>query len=218
MRDFKFDSDVLFHFSQSDPYHNIEGFEDIWNQLNNYKIQLNFPAVHNDVGSFISFLTTLYKPKIIFEMGSGYGQSAFWYLLKSSESIKEIILTEKRTDLEEVFYTLPWPKHWTQKMKYHQGDAFDRLKECGEIHMALIDGVKGDYLRFLKELYPKLCSGGIVLIDNSYWRGSFLDDEIVKKKSSAKKIRELHEYIKHSNDWSASFIPFKDGLTILTKV
>ena len=111
-----------------------------------------------------------------------------------------------------------WPARWQDKMEYHQGDAFDTLSEIGNIDLALIDGVKGDYLKFLLALKNHTQSGALVLIDNSYWRGSFLDDEVVAIKKSPQKIKELHEYIAHSSEWESLFIPFVDGLSILRKI
>jgi predicted O-methyltransferase YrrM len=62
-----------------------------------------------------------------------------------------------------------------------------------------------------------MSEGSVVLIDNSYWRGSFLDKDLVEKKLSAKKIKELHEFIQQSSSWSGVFIPYIDGLTLLKR-
>lgn len=218
MRNYKFDSDELFKFSCSLPYNNIrEDLLALFNSLNCLKEKYNFPAINNDIGSFISVSLKLWKPKIIFEMGSGYGHSSFWYLLNHNDDLKKIYLTEKRNDLQDEFESLDWPLDWRKKLDYFQGDAFDRILQIKEnIDLALIDGVKGDYLKFLKILEDKLSVNGVVLIDNSYWRGSFLNKELRLSKKSAKNIYDLHDYISKSDKWTATFIPYKDGLTVLT--
>lgn len=219
MRDYDLDYNTLFEFSNSDPYGNVEkSLSELFVELNHHKNDLNFPAIHNDIGSFIQIMLGSWNPEIIFEMGSGYGHSAFWFLSGSDNNLKKIYLTERRKDLGEIFENLPWPEHWKEKMEYHQADAFDVLDPIKHIDLALIDGVKADYLKFLKIFESKMHKDGIVLIDNSYWRGSFLNEEICLKKDSAKKIKELHEYIKLSDQWRATFIPFKDGLTVLKKL
>ena len=102
-------------------------------------------------------------------------------------------------------------------LHYYNADAFEVLESVNRVDLALIDGVKANYLDFLKAVYPKMKEGSIVLIDNSFWRGSFLDSESLLKKESARKIAQLHDYIKNSRDWSAIFIPYLDGLSILRK-
>jgi predicted O-methyltransferase YrrM len=219
MRDYEFNYNTLYEFSNSDPYENVdESLSELFNDLNTHQKNLNFPAINNDVGSFLQVMLGMWAPKRIFEMGSGYGHSAFWFLSGDEDFLEKIYLTERRTDLESIFHSLPWPKSWKEKIEYHQADAFEVLKTVEDIDLALIDGVKSDYLKCLKVFESKMIKGGIVLIDNSYWRGSFLSEEVCKEKDSAQKIKELHEYIKQSKTWKSTFVPFKDGLTILKKL
>ncbi len=218
MRDYPFSYEQLFNFSKSHPYTNLGDKKELFEQLEFSRKKLNFPAIENDIGSLFNFIFKLKDIRTVFEMGSGYGHSAFWYLFNSSNLPERIILTEKRDDLYTIFNSLPWPESWKSRLDYFQGDAFEKLKSLDhQIDFALIDGVKGDYLRFLKEAYPKLSRGGIVAIDNSYWRGSFLDPELVIKKQSARNIAELHAYLTNSSAWEGVFIPFRDGLSLLRK-
>lgn len=179
---------------------------------------MRFPAVNNDVGSMLAFLMGMLKPKTIFEMGSGYGHSAFWYFVGASSSLEKVVLTEKREDLKEVFEELPWPVNWKRKMDYHQGDAFEKLSaQDGLFDFFLVDGVKGDYLSFLQAALPKLSPKGVIAIDNSYWRGSFLRKQVRERKASAAKVYELHRWIEAQRDYQAVFIPYVDGLTLIRR-
>lgn len=218
MRDYPFNSDSLFNFSLSRPYTHFDSMQEVFFQkLNDLKEKYHFPAIENDIGSLLKFLVCMNNSKIIFEMGSGYGHSAFWYTLNESTHIEKIILTEKRDDLQEEFHKLPWDPRIKDKITYHQADAFEVLKEVEEIDFLLIDGVKADYKKFLEEARPKLSKNSLVLIDNSYWRGSFLDPSMVHKKS-ASNIKELHEYIAVQKHFEAIFIPYRDGVTLLRKL
>lgn len=217
MLNYPFDFNTLFSFSNSLPYLGLkDSHRHLFNDLNNYQTTLNFPAVQNDVGELLSFLCGLVRPKIIFEMGSGYGHSCFWYMVGGHEFIEKVVLTEKRDDLESIFYKISWDTDFKSKIEYHQGDAFEKLQQIKDIDLLLIDGVKGDYLKFLEESFDKLNENALIVIDNSFWRGSFLDEEYAEKKS-AKNIKELHEYISSSNKFAAVFLPFKDGVTLLRK-
>lgn len=216
MRDYPFSFEQLNKFSSSLPYQTsmTEEDKDLFNKLKFNQKELNFPAIRDDIGQMINFLFKWIKPKSIFEFGSGYGQSTFWYFL-NNEFVEKVVLTEKRDDLEKVFHSLPWPENWKNKIQYNQKDAFEVFESIDDVDFVLIDGVKADYLNFLKACENKLNNDGLVLIDNSYWRGSFLDEKMVNTKQTAKKIKELHEYIDLSHKWEAVFLPYEDGVTLL---
>lgn len=219
MRDYQFDSEVLFKFSESSPYSQIpSSHRSLKDYLDKTQRELNFPAIKDDIGQLIRLLIMLNRPKTIFEMGSGFGHSCFWYIVDQLESISQIYLTETRKDLFQYYSQANWPDFSQQKVKYFNEDAFEVLKKVEDkIDFVLIDGVKGDYLEFLLKAEKKLSTGAIVLIDNSYWRGSFLDKEIRESKKSAKNIFDLHENIKNNSSFTSVFLPFKDGLSVLVK-
>lgn len=220
MRDYPFSFEALNLFSSELPYKNVPSeLMPLYRQLKGNESSLNFPAIRDDIGVFVNFLFTWVKPRNIFEFGSGYGQSAFWYLLNNN-SIEKVVLTEKRDDLEEVFNKLDWPKDWMEKLEYKQGDAFKTFEQTciDQFDFMLIDGVKADYLKFLNYSKSKLSENGLVLIDNSYWRGSFLDSAIVEKKQTARRIKELHEYLADSQEFESVFLPFEDGVTLIKRI
>ncbi len=192
------------------------------NQLNNLKHELNFPAIKNDIGSFFNFLVKAHQVKTIFEFGSGYGHSAFWYFVDSYLPTK-IYLTEKRSDLIEHFENLPWSEQHKKVIDYHQGDAFEKLEELSQnnikIDFLLIDGQKSSYKDFLISSFNLLSDQAILVIDNAFWKGSVIKDELVSK-SSQKSIRELDQYLRStevSNQFVVQYFPFRDGLVLLKR-
>jgi predicted O-methyltransferase YrrM len=218
MKNYPFSFNQLKDFSESNPYLQLcDDQKALFDYLEKQRVSLHFPAVTDDIGSFLSFISMIINPKTIFEFGSGYGQSAFWFL-RGAKELEKIILCEKRDDLVSVFESAPWANNDKSLIEYHQGDAFERLESLEQADMFLIDGVKADYLKFLKLCKNKISRNGLVIIDNSYWRGSFLDEGLSETKMTAKNIKELHKFIKESQDWDAVFIPFVDGLTLLRSI
>lgn len=219
MKNFSFSFETLETFSNSDPYSFVPAHcRNLFEELKRKEKELRFPAVKNDVGSMLGFLLSLTEGKRVFEMGSGYGHSSFWYFAANEASLEKVVLTEKREDLLDVFDSLPWPVSWKERMEYHQGDAFEKLaSEEGEFDLFLVDGVKADYKRFVEAAAAKLSRKGILAIDNSFWRGSFLRPELRAKKKTAEKMHELHAWIKQRKDLCAVFVPYNDGLTLLKK-
>jgi caffeoyl-CoA O-methyltransferase len=218
IKDTEFNSSILDKLHTYSESENILSFnqeiQKLKNQLDSNKKLLNFPAVKDDVGSLLSFMSTLQQVKTVFEFGSGYGHSAFWYFL-NNPNIEKVILTEKRNDLQEVFNNLSWPKAWLEKIEYHQADSFEVLKYVSNIDLFLVDGQKGDYLKFIDIAKEKLSANGVIAIDNAFWRGLFLDKD--NTKSSAKKIGEMHQALKDDGSWNKTFLPFRDGVILLSK-
>ena len=208
--------DLLHQYSESLPYGMDEKFVSLYRALKEAEEKFHFPAVKDDVGSFLSFLSKSHGFETVFEFGSGYGQSAFWFL-KNNPKLTRIYLTEKRDDMQAVFESMPWPEDFFSRMDYYQGDAFQKVNEVDSFDLLLIDGVKADYLKFVQIAEKKLSPKGLVVIDNAFWRGSFLDQELVEKKVSAQNMKALHDYIKASSFWDAQFLPFSDGVILLSR-
>ncbi|MFZ4715063.1 MAG: O-methyltransferase [Bacteriovoracaceae bacterium] len=187
----------------------------LFQSLEKLKVDFRFPAVKNDVGQNLNFLVSVLKPKTIFEMGSGYGQSAFWYLVGQEQLPQSIYLTERRDDLIEPFSKLSWPEDWKEVLHYHQGDALLKLAEVELLDLVLLDGEKGQYLEFLKAVEKKLSARGVVVVDNAFVKGTFLKEEN-QHKDMVKKTHEFHAYLK-KGPFKTTFLPVRDGLFLLSK-
>jgi predicted O-methyltransferase YrrM len=206
----------LHAFSEDTFWINLSSEETrLFSELENLKNSFHFPAVKNDVGQLLNFLVQTRKPKTIFEFGSGYGHSAFWYLAQVKNLPQKIYLTEKRTDLVAPFEQLSWPELWKKSLDYFQGDAFERLAQIDYIDLALVDGQKADYLSFIQKIEPKLNSQSMIVIDNAFIKGIFLQEEN-QNKEVVKKTLELFEFIKGSN-FVRAFLPVRDGIILLQK-
>lgn len=203
----------LHTFSQECSYNTPNNQVDLFQELNKLKEELRFPSVDDDVGSFLKMITRLKRPKNIFEFGSGYGHSAFWFLI-GSDKIQKLYLTERREDLLEKFESLSWPQSWKNKMQYFQGDAFEKLKLIpkSSIDIFLVDGEKATYANFVELALEKLNDEGVLIIDNAFWMGKFLDEEDISRSSQG--VRELHTFLETSSIESA-FYPVSDGILVL---
>lgn len=181
-------------------------------KLDQFKVQFNFPAVKNDVGQVLNFLCKAFSCQTIFEFGSGYGHSAFWYFVQNPHPPKKVYLTERRTDLQASFNEIKW----AEALDYFCGDAFNRLEEINGIDLCLLDGQKSQYKEFLEKLLPRMNPGGLIVIDNAFIKGQFLDKDL-QHKDVVQKTHELHQYLQ-SIKLEKVFLPVRDGLLILKKI
>jgi len=90
-----------------------------------------------------------------------------------------------------------------------EGDALKTLPELeGEYDFVFIDALKGDYLKYLKILEPKLKAGAVVVSDN-----------VIR---SANAMQDFLEYIQNSPDYDTVIIRASmeknDGMAISYKI
>ncbi len=192
----------------------------LFSYLETVRIRFNFPAISPAVGQLITWLCKLHGPRVIFEFGSGIGHSAFWAQRGLQHLEAKLILTEKNPFWENFYREAPWPPDWKKSQEYRVEDAFCALEtiEDDRIGFCLIDGQKARYLEFLQKLIPKLSSKAIVVIDNAFWKGSFLDTQKSVTHSSSLGIQALHEWLRESTQFEVSFLPVSDGLFLLSKI
>lgn len=204
--------ETLHQYSENQLWINLSPEEkNLLEKLDSLKAQFNFPAVKNDVGQILNFLCKAFSCQIIFEFGSGYGHSAFWYFVQNASPPKKVYLTERRTDLQDSFQAL----QWSSALDYFCGDAFIRLEQIDGIDLCLLDGQKSQYLDFLQKLIPRLNPQAIIVIDNAFIKGQFLDKDL-QHKDVVKKTHELHQFLKN-NSLERVFLPVRDGLLVLKK-
>ena len=204
---------TLHQYSENQLWINLSPEEKVLlEKLEQFKIQFNFPAVKNDVGQMLNFLTKAFSCKTIFEFGSGYGHSAFWYFVQNNHPPQKVYLTERRTDLQDSFNSIKW----SSALDYFCGDAFERLQQIEAIDLCLLDGQKSQYLEFLQKLIPRLNPGAIIVIDNAFIKGQFLDKDL-QHKDIVQKTNELHQFLRNQK-FEKVFMPVRDGLLILKKV
>jgi predicted O-methyltransferase YrrM len=111
---------------------------------------------------------------------------------------------------------LPFPKPWFEKISYFQGEAKTSYEKSSDHYdLVLIDGQKSDYLEFLEMTLTKgLNPGAVIIIDNTFWKGSVvLDDQA--SKSSTKAMREFHlkiQVMSKEKKINLNYLPFRDGI------
>ncbi|MBF0360234.1 MAG: hypothetical protein HQK49_04445 [Oligoflexia bacterium] len=231
--------DLLHRFSENHARMRIpDQYKKLYDEMRAISDREYFPAIKEDLGRFLQFLSLLKQPKKIFEFGSGYGQSAFWFLLSINNienNIEAIYLTETKERLWKYYDSLPWPQEWLLKINYYRGDAFKAIEELNveEIDLLFMDGQKSSYLDFFLRIENRMSTDfPIVVVDNIFWKGNILNDlsnqqsnqqlnqqtDLIKKMSypSVNGIEKFYNYINNSN-WHSIFFPYYDGVLLLYK-
>ncbi|WP_457626255.1 O-methyltransferase [Persephonella sp.] len=179
-------------------------------EMEEYAGKNNFPIIGREGGRVLHLITKIKNPRLIVEIGSGFGYSAYWFA-KASEKGK-VVLTdyqEKNINLAKRFFEKGGIEN---KAKFRVGDGIEIGKEYKNIDILFLDLEKARYLEAIKELENNISENGIVIADNVLLQGKVILEPESRK---SKIIREFNEYM--FKKFFSVIIPIRDGILIACK-
>lgn len=186
--------------------------EEILEQMEDYAKKNQFPIVERKVGVFLYIITKLKKPKLVVEIGSGYGYSGYWFA-KAVENGK-VVLTDyqiKNMDMAKCFLD---KAALSEKVEFRVGDGIEIAKEYRDIDILFLDLEKSRYLDAIKFLEKNLNDSALVIADNTLWYGEVLKSSVDQK---TKAIKEFNDYM-FSSKFISTILPIRDGVLLALKI
>lgn len=180
--------------------------------------QRSFPIVGRLVGVFLESLAKSINAASVFEFGSGYGYSAYWFA-RAVGSEGRVVCTDgdplNRFQAEQ-FLKAAWL--W-ERIDFHSGlaqDIFTRTDELFDICYNDVD--KGDYPEIWRLAKDRIRPGGLYIADNVLWYGRVALDEFTDIMPGwTEAIREHNELIFNDPDFDAYINPTRDGVIVARK-
>jgi len=174
-----------------------------------------FPIVGQVLGQLLSQLSLLVRASRIFEVGSGFGYSAFWFA-RALEPGATVTLTD--FDRENLDRARAWlvKAGLLDRCRFEPaGDGLEALARAESgLDIVFLDGEKAEYPRALAVALPKLRPGGLVLADNVLWGGAVARGE---SDAATAGLREYTRLIFGSEGLVSTIMPVRDGLAITMK-
>lgn len=192
--------------------------------------ETGFPTVGPAVGGWLQQLAGLSGAERVFEFGSGFGYSAYWFLRGMGET-GEIVLTEiDSEELDDARRNLERGGFATQA-RFEHGDAIEIVDEYeGPFEIALIDNEKQRYVDAFESIRSKVPVGGIVVADNVI-RGPFefetlsalfgdgdasgIDDPNV---DAARGIAAYLDNVRSADAFETTLLPLGEGLAVSRRI
>jgi caffeoyl-CoA O-methyltransferase len=175
--------------------------------------QRNFPIVNRLVGRLLFVITTIKKPGLIFELGSGFGYSAYWFARALGDG--KVVLTDY--DDEHIGYAKAMFEKagLREKAEFRVGDALTILEEYECIDILFIDLDKWQYVEAVRRAMHRLNSSALVIADNALWYG-----KVIEKKGDrdTEGIKEFNHFMFGRRDFFTTIIPLRDGILLACKV
>ena len=175
----------------------------------------DFPIVGPLVGRTLFLLTRLMNARRILELGSGYGYSAFWFALASSEDASIYCTENSQENIDKAQDFLERAGLW-EKITYIRGDALQTLdQQEGEFDILFMDIDKHQYPLGFRKGFPRLRAGGLFITDNVLWSGRVVEPQ---QDVSTRAIVQFNEMIFNTPGAFSSILPLRDGVAITMKL
>ncbi|MDQ3186989.1 MAG: O-methyltransferase [Pseudomonadota bacterium] len=178
----------------------------------------NFPIVGRLVGVFLETLAKTINAKRIFEFGSGYGYSAYWFAEAVGED-GQVICSDGDPLNKEKAERYLCSADLSGRVDFRVGLSQDIFAQTeGSFDICYNDVDKGDYPQVWQMAKDRIRPGGLYIADNVLWHGrvaveNFVD--IVPGWTEA--ILEHNQLIFNDPGFDAFINPTRDGVIVARK-
>ncbi len=175
----------------------------------------NFPIVGPLVGRLCYQMVRLVEARRVFEMGSGFGYSAYWMALALPENGK-IICTERSEENIKRAEKFFQEGGQAEKVEFRHGDALEIIQTLeGQFDVILNDIDKRLYPQSLDLIVPRLRTGGLLITDNIFWHGRVLEKS---QDPDTEGVVKYTKWLFDSKELWTTIIPLRDGLALSLKL
>ncbi len=176
----------------------------------------NFPAIGPLVGRTCATLTKAIRGRRVFELGSGFGYSTFWFARAVGEQ-GEVVHSEMSPELSTQARAYLARAGLAKRVDFRLGDALKMLQVDEETwDVVFIDLDKKDYAKAWEAAVPRVKPGGLILADNTLWSGKVADK--TQKDAATKAIRAYNKAALADPNFMTTILPLRDGVTVSLKL
>jgi len=189
--------------------------DDTLADMEQYALARNFPVVGPLVGRLLYQFAKMSRAERIFELGSGFGYSAYWFA-KALGKDGRVICTDGNPDNAEHAQVYFHRGKIASKITFLVGDALKLIDEVeGQFDIIFNDIDKHQYPRAFRKAVPRLRRGGLLITDNALWSGKVLNH---KPDSDTAGILTYNRLIYSSKELFTTIIPLRDGVSVSVKL
>lgn len=184
-------------------------------EMEAYGRKHGFPIIDRLVGAFIHILALSINAKRIFELGSGFGYSAYWFT-KATGPEGKVWCTDGDRKNQKLATEYLARANLASRIEFLVGDAVTSLKKAtGEFDIIYNDIDKDGYPAAWEVAKERIRPGGLYICDNTLWSGRVAG---INKKDVAPGWTEAiqrHNELAHADkNFDVSVIPLRDGVLV----
>lgn len=174
-----------------------------------------FPIVGRMVGVVLELLARSIHARRVFELGSGFGYSAYWFS-RAIGPEGELHLTDRDPENERKAKDYLGRAALDGPIRFYVGDCLDSLKTTeGDFDVVFCDMDKGSYPAAWRAARNRVRPGGLYLCDNTLGWGKA---SVVTGKGSPQEwiraVREHNRVVTSDEQFLTTILPIRDGVMV----
>lgn len=167
------------------------------------------------LASFYQWIIEWLQPKNTLEIGTFIGYTALAMAEKIALYGGALHTIEVNPETHFIAQELFKKYAHAHIIKSHLGDAKDIIPTLdNKWDLVLIDAGKKDNLFFFNQIAKLVHSKGLIIIDNTLWKGKVIDEEKDKKTQI---IHDLNAHVASLKDFKKLLLPIEDGITLIQR-
>ncbi len=176
-----------------------------------------FPIVGRNVGVTLELLARSVQARTVFELGSGFGYSAYWFA-RAVGPEGEVHCTDGDPENEVAAAGYLARAGMVDRIRFHVGDAVTLLGETsGEFDVVYDDIDKHGYPDAWRAARTRIRLGGLYICDNVLWSGRVPPDG-EEPDALTDAIREHNAAIAADEHFISSILPIRDGVMVALRI
>lgn len=178
--------------------------------------QRGFPIVGRVVGAFLEVMALTVGARRIFEFGSGYGYSAYWFS-RAVGPAGTVICTDDNADhAAKARAYLERAGRW-DRIEFGVGWAQDLIRAAdGSFDLIYNDVDKDAYPEVWRLARERVRPGGLYIADNTLWFGRVVQERVTDDVAPGwtEAIQEHNRLIANDPDFDCFLNPIRDGVIV----
>jgi caffeoyl-CoA O-methyltransferase len=176
-----------------------------------------FPIIGPLVGRLCQQLAMAIGARDVFEMGSGFGYSAFWFAQAVGDGGR-VVHTDGDAGLSGEARTWLDKAGLGPRVHYEVGDALEIIKKYpGPFDVVFIDVDKHAYPQALELARSRVRVGGYIICDNALWSGKPLRPSS-QQDPDTRGVTRYNKEAFGAIDLLTTIVPLRDGVAVSLKL
>ena len=179
----------------------------------------DFPIIGRLCGRMLEVFARTSGARRIFEMGSGFGYSAYWFS-RATGPDGEIHLTDTDEDNEKKAMDFLRRADLDGPVRFHVSDAFEAFGgTSGDFDIVYCDIDKHAYPQAWELAKERIRVGGLFMCDNVLWSGRVtgkVSGDVREGYTEA--IMNMNQAIATDENWRSTIVPLRDGVVAAVRI
>ena len=178
-----------------------------------------FPIIGRLVGVTVELLARSIGARRVFELGSGFGYSAYWFT-RAVGPDGEVVCTDGDPENAKLAKDYLSRAGVWDRVRYRVGDALGEFaEEAGEFDVVYCDVDKDGYPNCWRAARERIRVGGLWLCDNTIWSGRVaIEPGQEGSDRYTDFIREHNRLVAEDTRYVGSIVPIRDGVMTALRI